>query len=165
MSVPIAFIPIDLEQFADLCVQFRRDAMQCSFENGADRFDQESGENHEQYFIWLKERIQEFPEGCVHVVENDQIVGQIEMHLKGQQTLAYVNLVYLIPEVRGTGLGDQLHRYVEQIFEQVGIVKAQLSVSPINERAMSFYRKHGWQDMGPRPGYPEVHLMEFTVNQ
>jgi ribosomal protein S18 acetylase RimI-like enzyme len=161
--MPIEILPIDLEHHAALCVQFRRDAMVCSFEDGAERFDQESGAEGQQYLDWLRQRIAEFPEGYVHVVENGQIVGQIEMNLRGQQTLAYVHLLYLIPEARDRGLGAQIHEYVMQVFQQMGVIKAQLSVSPSNPRAMAFYQKHGWQDLGPHPGQPEVHLMELAV--
>lgn len=159
------FKPIDLSQHADVCVQFRRDAMACSFVDGIEQFDRESGPNGEQYLEWLRQRIDELPEGCVHLFEADEIVGQIELHMKGQQTLGYVNLLYLIPSARGRGLGELLHDYVIQIFQQVGVVKAQLSVSPTNERAVAFYKKHGWQSLGPRPDLPEVTLMELSLPQ
>lgn len=159
----IAFIPIDLAHYADCCVQFRRDAMAISFTDGVQRFDSSSGDQHQQYLDWLQGLIEAFPAGCVHVVEDNRIIGQIEMHLRGQQTLAYVNMLYLVPDARGRGLGDQLHDYVMQVFRQVGVVKAQLSVSPTNQRALSFYQKHGWQDLGPRPDDPDVHLMELTI--
>ncbi len=159
----IAFIPIDLESTADLCVRFRRDAMAESFADGAERFDLASGENHQHYLDWLQQRLQEFPEGCVHILESSSIVGQIEMQLTGQQTLTYLNMLYLVPEARGRGLGNQLHDYIIQIFQQVGVVKAQLSVSPTNQRALAFYKKHHWQDLGPRPEDPELHLMELSA--
>lgn len=159
------FHPIDLSQHADLCVQFRRDAMACSFSDGADRFDQESGPDGEQYLAWLRQRIQELPEGCVHLFENDEIVGQVELYLQGQQTIGDVKLLYLVPSARGRGMGEILHDYVIQIFQQVGVVKARLSVSPSNVRAMAFYHKHGWQSLGPRPDLPEVTLMELALPQ
>ncbi|PZO60837.1 MAG: hypothetical protein DCF15_01155 [Phormidesmis priestleyi] len=159
----IAFIPIDLESTAELCICFRRDAMAESFAGGAERFDLASGDNHQQYLDWLQQRLQEFPEGCVHMLEGNSIVGQIEMQLTGQQSLAYLNMLYLVPAARGRGLGNQLHDYIIQIFQQVGVVKAQLSVSPTNQRALAFYKKHHWQDLGPRPEDPELHLMDLTV--
>lgn len=159
------FKPIDLAQHTDVCVQFRRDAMACSFADGAKRFDQESGPNGEQYLEWLKHRLEELPEGCVHLLENDQIVGQVELYLQGQQTIGDVKLLYLIPSARGRGLGEMLHDYVIQVFQQVGVVKARLSVSPTNIRAVAFYTKHGWRAVGPRPDLPEVTLMELTLPQ
>ncbi len=159
------FKPIDLSQHADLCLQFRRDAMACSFADGAERFDQESGPDGEQYLEWLRQRIEELPEGCVHLWEAGNIVGQVELYLQGQQTIGDVKLLYLIPSARGRGLGEVLHNYVIQVFQQVGVVKARLSVSPTNERAVAFYQKHGWQSLGPRPDLPEVTLMELTLPQ
>ena len=30
-------------------------------------------------------------------------------------------------------------------------------------RAIAYYRKHNWIDLGPRPSYPELHLMEIKI--
>ncbi|MEM9979168.1 MAG: GNAT family N-acetyltransferase, partial [Cyanobacteria bacterium P01_D01_bin.2] len=73
-------------------------------------------------------------------------------------------LFYLIPSRRGQGISDQLHAYVMQLFQEVGVVRAQLSVSPTNLAAVSFYQRHGWQDLGIRPGHTDIHLMELTVD-
>ena len=70
MPSAIAFETIDLFRHADLCVHFRRDAYECSFPNGAQRFNQENGEDGREYLKWLQKRIAELPKGCVHVVEN-----------------------------------------------------------------------------------------------
>jgi len=49
---------------------------------------------------------------------------------------------------------------VDGFFDEAG---PQLSVSPTNARALAFYRKHGWRDLGLRPGRDNVHLMECDV--
>ncbi|MBW4538000.1 MAG: GNAT family N-acetyltransferase [Myxacorys chilensis ATA2-1-KO14] len=163
MPKGITFTTIDLARHADLCVCFRRDSYECSFLNGAQRFDQENGKDGKEYLDWLQKQIAELPEGCVHVLEDGHIVGQVEMRLREQPRLGYVNLFYLIPEARGGGIGDELNQYAIKVFKKLEVSKAQLSVSPSNHRAIAYYRKHGWVDLGPRPGHPEVHLMEITI--
>jgi ribosomal protein S18 acetylase RimI-like enzyme len=163
MNQPILFTPIDLARHAELCIQFRRDSYRCSFPDGAQRFNQENGEDGQGYLDWLRERIAELPQGCVHVLQGQQIVGQIEMRLRQKVQMGYINLFYLIPEVRGIGLGDELQRYAVKVFQELGVDKAQLSVSPTNDQAMAYYRKHGWHDLGQRSDNPNVHLMELTI--
>ena len=159
----ITFATIELSRHADLCVCFRRDSFQCSFWDGAQRFDQESGRDGKKYLDWLQKRIAKLPEGCVHVLEDGRIVGQLEMRLREQPGLGYINLFYLIPEARGRGIGEELNRYAIETFQKLEVSQAQLSVSPSNYRALAYYRKHGWVDLGPRPGHPQVHLMEITI--
>ena len=68
-----------------------------------------------------------------------------------------------LPEMRGTGAGDALHEHVVAISASAGIQRLHLNVSPTNRRALGYYRKHGWVDLGPHPGREEVHLMELVV--
>lgn len=161
--MPLAFRSIDLEAHAELCIHFRRDAFACSFADGDKRFDLESGDNSQDYINWLSKRIIACPESCVHVFDGQDIIGQIETELRGQEKLGYVYLFYLIPSRRGQGFSDQLHAYVMQLFQEVGVIRAQLSVSPTNQAAIRFYQRHGWQDLGLRPGHTDVNLMERAI--
>ena len=160
----LAFRSINLESHAELCVHFRRDAFVCSFDDGDKRFAIESGAHAQDYLRWLSTRIDACPESCVHVFDGQEIVGQIETELRGQEKLGYIYLFYLIPSRRGKGLSDQLHSYVMQLFQEVGVIRAQLSVSPTNQTAVCFYHRHGWQDLGPRPGHTDINLMELAIN-
>lgn len=87
----------------------------------------------------------------------------MEMRPRGSPPIGYVNLFYILPAVRGSGLGESLHEYALSVFANLGIKKLQLSVRPSNGRAIGFYRKHGWQDLGPRPGHDDVRLMELSL--
>jgi ribosomal protein S18 acetylase RimI-like enzyme len=155
-------VTIDLEAHGALCVRFRRDSFVASF-GSDDDFVRENGARGEKYLDWLRTRIRDYPEGHVHIWQGDSIVGQIEFRLRGETPVGYVNLFYLVPEARGSGLGDRLHEYILALLRQAGLRKAQLSVSPTNARAVSYYRKHGWTDLGPRPGHDRVNLMELVV--
>jgi ribosomal protein S18 acetylase RimI-like enzyme len=74
-----------------------------------------------------------------------------------------VNLFYLIEGMRGGGVSAELQAYAMDFMRRHGVANAQLSVSPTNARALAFYRKHGWRDLGLRPGRDNVNLMECDV--
>jgi ribosomal protein S18 acetylase RimI-like enzyme len=74
-----------------------------------------------------------------------------------------VNLFYLVEEMRGAGFGSELQDYAMDFMRRHGVQTAQLSVSPTNARALAFYRKHGWKNLGLRPGRDNVNLMECDV--
>ena len=157
----LTFRSIDLESHAQRCVEFRRDSYLCSFE--VDGFLEEAGPNGERYLQNLPARIAKFPDGYVHIWDGGEIVGQMEMQILEEPRRGYVNLFYLIEEVRGTGAAEQLQDYAMDFCRRHGVTEVQLSVSPTNVRAIAYYTKHGWRDIGPRPGREFVHLMERDV--
>ncbi|HLF87866.1 MAG TPA: GNAT family N-acetyltransferase [Anaerolineales bacterium] len=158
----IRFETIHLPRNAAICVKFRRDSYAVSFPDGEERFEKQTGANGEKYLTWLQTLIEKFPEGCVHVILDGEIVGQMEMQVRSEAS-GYINLFYLAPEVRGTGLGNAIHQYAVEVLEKKGVRRAQLSVSPTNVRAISYYRKHGWVSLGPRDDQKDVLLMERDI--
>ena len=155
--------PMDLQRSAELCVTLRRDSYVCSFGDEA-AFIRENGADGSGYLEWLRPRVAEFPAGHVHVWRGPDIVGQMEMRVReGVPAFLYVNLFYVIPGERGKGVGEVLHRYAVDLCRAEGVSVARLSVSPSNQRALAYYRKHGWQDLGPHPAKPGVHAMELDV--
>jgi len=159
----ISFKTIDLENDQETTLKFREDSFRESF-GDANRFFEADGQGHIRYLKWLREKIEKNPHYAVHVWVRDQIVGQVELGvLKGDPSIGYVNLYYLIPEMRGTGLSTQLDHYAVKVLSDLGFRKMRLSVSPSNLRAVKFYEKMGWRDVGPRPDHPEVSLMEKLI--
>jgi ribosomal protein S18 acetylase RimI-like enzyme len=139
-------------------VAFRRDSYVCSF--GSD----EGFGSVDEYLSWLSDRIERQPAGHVHVWQGPRIIGQLEMLIQATtRVTGYVNLFYLVPEARGAGHGEALHDYFVQFMRAGGAGVARLSVSPSNSRALAYYRKHAWRDLGPRPGDDTVHVMEFDL--
>ena len=100
---------------------------------------------------------------CLAATHGDTIVGQMEMQVLEEPRRGYVNLFYLIEEMRGVGVSGELQDYAMDFMRRNGVQSAQLSVSPTNTRALAFYRKHGWRDLGLRPGRDNVNLMECDV--
>ncbi|MGV2827766.1 GNAT family N-acetyltransferase [Myxosarcina sp. GI1(2024)] len=146
-----------------MCVQFKADSLICSFGSAALLY-QKDGSRVEEYFQWLRQRMTEIPNSCVHVWQEEQIIGQIEIsRWKHDSSVGYVNLFYLIPEFRGRGFGRQLERYAANFLKQLGCKLARLSVSSTNIAAMKFYLKHGWIDLGQREDLPEVHYFTKSL--
>jgi GNAT superfamily N-acetyltransferase len=135
-DLALRFTTIDLNRHRDICIRFRRDAIICSFGDDG-RFERENGADGAGYLNWLAERIAELPEGCVHVWQGDQIVGQMEMRVRLGTQVGYINLSYLAPEHRGTGKGAALHAYATDLFRRLGLEKLNLCVAPGNARALA----------------------------
>src|ERR1043165_6775279 len=157
----LAFKTIDLETHASVCVAFRRDSYLCSF--GEDNFFKEAGLNGIHYIELLRLRMAKFPDGYIHAWHGDKIVGQMEMQILEEPRRGYVNLFSLVEKMRGTGVSGELQDYAMDFMRRHEVQIAQLSVSPTNTRALAFYRKHGWRDLGLRPGRDNVNLMECDV--
>lgn len=156
----LEFKPINLERDQDLCVQFRADSFMSSF-GSADRFYKEDGSGAEEYLQWLRQRMIEISNSCVHIWKEEQTIGQIEMsRWKHDASVGYVNLFYLTSEFRGQGFGQQLDQYAARFFKHLGCQSARLSASLTNRPAMRFYLKHGWVDLGQRKDDPEVHYLK-----
>lgn len=150
-----------------MCVAFRRDTYACGFgASGQQRFESENGPSGEQYLSWLTQRLAGFPEGHVHAWHDGRIVGQLEMiaQQKNAPRCGYVNLFYLVPEARSSGLAAPLHDYAVALATLYGADKLQLSVSPSNERALRYYAKHGWRSLGPSPNFEHLLLYELLLS-
>jgi GNAT superfamily N-acetyltransferase len=141
----LLFKPIDVERDGELCVRFRRDSYACSFGTDA-LFDEQFGSNAE-YLGWLRGRVAACPEGVAHLWRGPRIVGQTELRISQAHAPAYVNLFYLEPRERGRGLGAVLHGHVVDVLCKRNVAQAELHVASGNERALGFYRKHGWREL------------------
>ena len=141
------FIPVHIEitETLDLCMQFRRDAHIISF--GSDLMF--SAKETKEWFEYLSTSDDC---GFYHVIQNDEIIGQIEFRtgLIDEQgnKFGYINLLYLLPELRDNGLGRKLEQFILARLNDKQCNYAQLRYSPTNLQAVSFYRKHGWFDVG-----------------
>ncbi|MBC8069471.1 MAG: GNAT family N-acetyltransferase [Deltaproteobacteria bacterium] len=158
----LVFRPIDLDAHASICIEFRRDSFISSF--GVDSFFEEAGAGGVHYIERLRLRTMKFRDGYVHAWLGDTIVGQLEMQILEAPRIGYVNLFYLVDRLRGAGFSGDLQEYAMRFMASHGVATAQLSVSPSNARAVGYYRKHGWEDLGLRPGRDNVHLMQRQVS-
>ncbi len=156
--------PVQLSLHKDICILFRADSFVVSF-GDAKKFHEEDGKGAERYIEWLQAKIDKDPLSVVHIWQDNQIIGQIEMGGPFKDpTCGFINLYYLIPSKRGVGLGKFLDQHAMEYFKNKSMEKVQLRVSPTNTQAVSYYKKMGWNDLGPSPTAAEVHLMEKMIN-
>ena len=154
---------IDLERDAEVALAIRVDSYVVSFGN-ADLF-----RGREHYLSFLRRRLEWDPASVVHLWRretdgSERIVGQVELGKdKDADGVGYVNLFYLVEDSRGTGLGPILEEYAIGFFRRHGFGRARLSAAPANVRAVRFYERHGWRDIGARPDAPLVRLMEKSI--
>lgn len=145
----LTFQPINLDLHSSLCIEFRADSFFESF--GTDNpFSDEDNLGAVRYIDWLKSRDPN-RHGSFHIWQNGKIIGQLEVgENKGGGETGYVFLYYLVPEWRGKGLSQALDKYAMDFLKTLGFNKVRLSVAPTNLRAVNFYKKNGWIDLGIR---------------
>ncbi|MED4920907.1 GNAT family N-acetyltransferase [Weizmannia sp. CD-2023] len=138
------FIPIQVRQHLQYILPFRRDSFIVSFGTDANF-------NAREYLEWLEMQQVRFPEGFMLAIENGVPIGQLEVTRKDFEgkPIGYVNLYYLIPEKRGSGLGAELHAYAMSVFKKHQLEEYHLRVSPTNKQAISFYEKMGMKWLKP----------------
>lgn len=154
----IRFATIDLARDREISRGFERDTYMESFGN-LDRM----VESEEFIVAWLEGLIEKHADSCVHAWLGDTIVGELRMTVLKNPRHGYLFFIYVAPEHRGTFVTSALHDYAIAFFRKHQCDYAQLSVSPTNTRANAFYEKHGWKDLGPRPGLEHVHLRQLVL--
>jgi predicted acetyltransferase len=150
----LAFRPVDFARYAAECVRFKRDAYACSF--GTDALFDEHFRDDAGYLAWLRTR------SAIHLWRDGEIVGQLELAPRPDPEPSSVTLFYLVESARGTGAGDALHAHVVALLRTHGSRRADLHVAPGNTRAVRYYLKHGWRDLGPEPN-GAVHRMRLEL--
>ncbi len=157
----LQFKPINLQKHAGLCLQFISDTHLCSY-GPMDDFSEE-GQTPQRFLDRIAAKLADDPESCLHVWQGDSIVGQINFGTFRDPAIGYLSFFYVAPEWRGTGVAAEMDAFVTRRFRQRGYKTARLSVTVFNERALRFYRKCGWADIGPREDNPAAHNMEKTI--
>lgn len=128
---------IDIDKHRDVIISFRRDSFKVSF--GTDQaFDED------EYVRWVQDQSAFFPDGFILLMEKGVPIDQLELTLKDYEDskTGYVNLYYLIPERRGSGMGNKLHQYALRFFRNQGVSEYHLRVSPSNHQTLGFYRRN-----------------------
>lgn len=150
------FEPIDVLRRFDLAARFRLETHRLSFGETEGFWDAVGGPKG--YAEFLRNRT------ALHAFLGNRVVGQLEMGLdRRTDDGGYVHLYYLITELRGSGLAQDLVEHSALHFRRLGCRRIRLSVSPENGRAVRFYGKVGFVDLGPREDSPRVRLMELSI--
>ena len=146
VAPPLSYRIIDLERDAELATAHQRDACIATFGNPA-RF-----QGAMRYLRWLRNKVEEFPDGFLMAYLEDRCVGQLELEVPYGLTTGYANLFYLRPEFRGLGFGPALHERAERYFRSWEASRVELHVSPTNAQAIRFYRRMGYHLVDDREG-------------
>ncbi len=104
---------------------------------------------------------QEHPGSVVRVLSGDTVVGLVELDpARDEQTgCGWISLLYMLPEYRGRGWAIQLLGYAFWFYENHDRNTVRLHVSENNARAIAFYRRSGFVQLGRDPGVRERLLL------
>lgn len=140
----LRFITIDINKHSEVAIGFRKDSFAASFGNASGFGDEK------KYLNWLEIMVKDFPDGFVMVEKDNRLIGQLELTIKEykDRKIGYVNLYYLVPEIRGNGVGKELHKYACSFFRSQNLNEFHLRVSPTNTSALKFYQKLGMEEIG-----------------
>jgi ribosomal protein S18 acetylase RimI-like enzyme len=148
---------IHLPNDAAMVARNRRDACIETFGDDA------NFEGDVRYLAWLRNKVEEFPDGFVLAYDREQCVGHLELEVPYGLPAGYVNLFYIMPDLRGSGYGRLLHAYAEQYFRSWDANRVELHVSPTNRRAMEFYRKLGYRSVALEGAHAPLWRMELRI--
>lgn len=93
-------------------------------------------------------------------------VAEIQMEKKcpvGDLIAPELNKLYILEWFCGRGIGEQLLEMAESMVKAKGIDKIWLWVLDSNSRAINFYRKHGYKDIGQASFQMEVNSYDNLV--
>jgi GNAT superfamily N-acetyltransferase len=124
---------------ADLAVEAYLEACRASY--GEDS----AFPGRRKHLDWLRSRVEEFPDGHVLAFDGPTYVGQLELQVPYGLTTGYVNLYYVAEASRGKGYGRRLHEYADRYFRSWEATRIELHVSPLNDKALGFYRHIGYR--------------------
>lgn len=132
---------IDPVKDRDTAINIRRDSFDVSFQ------DPDGMGDPQGYLIWMEMCNFMFPGSFAMMEKDGELVGQIELELLDyfNKRIGYVDLFYLLPKYRGKGIGSEQINYAETFFRKLGMDEYHLRVSPTNEPALKFYKKHGFE--------------------
>lgn len=129
---------VNLENDKDTLIRFRKDT-EINNVGTSDNFD------FNAYLNRVSERVNKLPIGQL-VIEKDNIpVGQMGLGITNHEgiEIGYIDLLYLIPDYRGKGLGKVLIRYSDKFFRAMNISEYHLRVSSNNKIAINLYSLSG----------------------
>ena len=135
----LTYRTIDLPEDADFAIRAYREACRASYGTDA------SFLGHPRHLAWLRSRIEEFPDGHVIARLDGRPVGQMELQVPYGAETGYVNLFYVVREMRGLGFGRRMHERAVEYFRSWEANAIELHVSRQNEAAMAFYRALGYR--------------------
>ncbi len=79
--------------------------------------------------------------------DEDQVpVGYCFGEIHGPSGYGFIHFFGVAPEVFGKGAADNQMRFVLKFLHDQGVHKVSLVTFPVNERAVKFYKRNGWEE-------------------
>ena len=131
--------------------------------HGTDR-----GYADEPYLRNARHVVDKDPLCLMKVYSGEQFAGIIELDPDRMATegAGWVSFCYIVPELRGQDFGVQLLGHAVSYFRARGRQSLRLHVSELNPRAISFYEKYAFKEIGGEPGIVcWLKLMEKDLEQ
>ncbi|MCK5115538.1 MAG: GNAT family N-acetyltransferase [Candidatus Aegiribacteria sp.] len=90
---------------------------------------------------------------CVVVCEDNSAIGFVDIFaMKSKPGVGFMRFIYLIPECRGRSHGKLLLDYSISVLKEYDCRVIVLDVSRNNNKAIQFYKNHGWEFTGKEQG-------------
>ncbi|MGI5979076.1 MAG: GNAT family N-acetyltransferase [Oscillospiraceae bacterium] len=157
----LLFEPMDLTKDAELYRQCYRDGWIAA--HGSDR-----GYVDEPYLRNARAISARDPRCLMKTYSGDKFAGIIELDpdRMANEGAGWVSFCYIVPELRGQDFGVQLLGHAVSYFRGQGRQSLRLHVSEKNERAISFYQKYAFREIGGEQGVVcWLKLMEKDLEQ
>ncbi|GHU91167.1 hypothetical protein FACS1894202_12140 [Clostridia bacterium] len=142
------FRPVNVRREAKLFEGFRRDAWRAIYGNlenyNGDAFIEEA-----KYLIGKDKK------SVVFAMSGERPVGLLELEVESPIVYGagHIGFFYLVPELRGKGLGVQLLGQAVSVCRAEGDRELTLRVFEGNAPARKFYEKHGFSQFGDEPAF------------
>ena len=81
------------------------------------------------------------------LLENQEIIGTSILGKSETENEVHMISLYLLPEKIGQGYGHTFYSEIEKELRSKGIAKCVIDVLENNERAIKFYKAHGFADV------------------
>lgn len=116
----------------------------------------------------IENTIRENPDCIIVAAYKHNLVGVAEIEFSKKCPVNYIiapelNKLYILEWFCGKGIGYKLLEFAERIVSEKGEKEIWLWVLESNERAIHFYEKHGYQDIGNASFQMETNRYENKV--
>ncbi|NCB50522.1 MAG: GNAT family N-acetyltransferase [Clostridia bacterium] len=152
----LRFVPMDLRKKADAELYQHCYADAWTASHGSDE-----GFLPNVYLSTARSHSKGIPEALVKVMSGGDFAGLIELNPERgkNENIGWISLFYLVPKYRRRGFGVQLLGYSAAYFAHRGRKAIRLHVAVTNERAIKFYKKYGFIEVGIDPGVSSDQLL------
>lgn len=99
------------------------------------------------------------------LINGVDFAGIIELDTgRAVSQIGWISFFYLIPELRGRGYAPQLLGHAVSFFRKAGCNRLQLNVAVTNLRAIRFYERSGFRQIGTKEGVgSKLLLLEMDI--